>query len=139
MEKKEVKMTRNEVVVLNQLLSSVKVSGMPVDAKRKLIGLKIDMGRVAKLAEEFQKETIESHKPDNFDKLQADTTEEGRKEFELLASEIDTKVREILNPYYEEEVSINFCGIAQEEFDKLTDINDLTLAAFEFLNQKLLA
>ena len=139
MEKKEVKMTRNEVVVLNQLLSSVKVSGMPVDAKRKLIGLKIDMGRVAKSAEEFQKETIESHKPDNFDELQSSTTEEGKKEFEALAIEIDARVREILNPYYEEEVSINFCGIAQEEFDKLTDINDMTLAAFEFLNEKLLA
>ena len=139
MEKKEVKMTRNEVVVLNQLLSSVKVSGMPVDAKRKLIGLKIDMGRVAKLAEEFQKETIESHKPDNFDKLQADTTEEGKKEFEELAKDIDTKVREILNPYYEEEISVLYEGITAEEFDKLTEANDLTLSAFEFLNQKLLA
>ena len=139
MEKKEVKMTRNEVVVLNQLLSSVKVSGMTVDAKRKLIGLKIDMGRVAKLAEEFQKETIESHKPDNFDELQSSTTEEGRKEFELLASEIDTKVREILRPYYDEEVSVLYEGITEEEFDRLTEANDLTLSAFEFINQKLLA
>ena len=139
MEKKEVKMTRNEVVVLNQILSSVKVSGMSVDAKRKLIGLKIDMGRVAKSAEEFQKETINSHKPDNFDKLQADTTEDGKKEFEALAKDIDTKVREILNPYYDEKVSVLYEGITAEECDKLTEANDLTLSAFEFLNEKLLA
>lgn len=139
MEKKEVKMTRNEAAVLNQVLAEVKIKGMGVDARRCLVGLKLDLGRLIKSAEEFQKETIESHKPDNFDELQSSTTEEGRKEFELLASEIDTKVREILNPYYEEEVTINFCGITQEEFDKLTDINDMTLAAFEFLNEKLLA
>lgn len=139
MEKKEVKMTRNEAAVLNQVLAEVKIKGMGVDARRCLVGLKLDLGRLMKSAEEFQKETIESHKPDNFDELQSSTTEEGRKEFELLASEIDTKVREILNPYYEEEVTINFCGITQEEFDKLTDINDMTLAAFEFLNEKLLA
>lgn len=139
MEKKEVKMTRNEAAVLNQVLAEVKIKGMGVDARRCLVGLKLDLGRLMKSAEEFQKETIESHKPDNFDELQSSTTEEGKKEFEALAQEIDARVREILNPYYEEEVSINFCGIAQEEFDKLTDINDLTLAAFEFLNEKLLA
>ena len=139
MEKKEVKMRRNEASVLNRVLADVKIKGLGVDARRSLVGLKLDLGRLMKSAEEFQKETIESHKPDNFDELQSSTTEEGKKEFEALAIEIDARVREILNPYYEEEVSINFCGIAQEEFDKLTDINDLTLAAFEFLNEKLLA
>ena len=139
MEKKEVKMTRNEAAVLNQVLAEVKIKGMGVDARRSLVGLKLDLGRLMKSAEEFQKETIESHKPDNFDELQSSTTEEGKKEFEELAKDIDTKVREILNPYYEEEVSVLYEGITAEEFDKLTEANDLTLSAFEFLNQKLLA
>ena len=139
MEKKEVKLTRNEAAVLNQILSGVKVTGMSVDARRKLIGIKIDLGRVAKASEEFQKETIESHKPENFDELQANKTEEGKKEFETLAKDIDSKVREILTPYYDEEVSISFDAITNEEFDKLSEVNDLTLSAFEFLNQKLLA
>ena len=139
MEKKEVKMRRNEASVLNRVLADVKIKGLGVDARRSLVGLKLDLGRLMKSAEEFQKETIESHKPDNFDELQSSTTEEGKKEFEALAIEIYARVREILNPYYEEEVAINFCGITPEEFDKLTDLNDLTLAAFEFLNSKLLA
>ena len=139
MKKKEVKMTRNEAAVLNQVLAEVKIKGMGVDARRCLVGLKLDLGRLMKSAEEFQKETIESHKPDNFDELQSSTTEEGKKEFEALAKEIDAKVREILNPYYEEEVSVLYEGITAEEFDKLTEANDLTLSAFEFLNQKLLA
>ena len=139
MKKKEVKMTRNEAAVLNQVLAEVKIKGMGVDARRCLVCLKLDLGRLMKSAEEFQKETIESHKPDNFDELQSSTTEEGKKEFEALAKEIDTKVREILRPYYEEEVSVLYEGITAEEFDKLTEANDLTLSAFEFLNQKLLA
>jgi len=139
MEKKEVKMTRNEVAVLNQVLAEVKIKGMGVDARRCLVGLKLDLGRLMKSAEEFQKETIESHKPDNFDELQSNQTEEGKKEFETLVKDIDSKVREVLNPYFNEEVTVSFVGITQEEFDKLTDINDMTLAAFEFLNEKLLA
>ena len=56
----------------------------------------------------------------------------------MLEKEIDTKVREILRPYYDEEVSVLYEGITAEEFDRLTEANDLTLAAFEFLNEKLI-
>ena len=139
MEKKEVKFSRNEAAVLNKVLENIKVKGMGVDARRSLIGLKVDLGRLVKSAEEFQKETIESHKPENFDELQSNQTEEGKKEFETLVKDIESKVREVLNPYFDEEVSVLYEGITAEEFDKLTEANDLTLSAFEFLNEKLLA
>ena len=139
MEKKEVKFSRNEAAILNKVLENIKVKGMGVDARRSLIGLKVDLGRLVKSAEEFQKETIESHKPENFDELQSNQTEEGKKEFETLVKDIESKVREVLNPYFDEEVAVSFVGITQEEFDKLTDLNDMTLAAFEYLNEKLLA
>lgn len=138
MEKKEVKMTRNEATVLNQVLAGVKVTGMNVDTRRKLIGIKIDLGKLAKSGEEFQKETIDSHKPENFETLQSDKTEEGKKNFDVLSIEIDAKVREILNPYYEEEISISFDPITDEEFDKISEVNDLTLSAYEFINEKLM-
>ena len=139
MEKKEVKFSRNEAAILNKVLENIKVKGMGVDARRSLIGLKVDLGRLVKSAEEFQKETIESHKPENFDELQSNQTEEGKKEFETLVKDIESKVSEVLNPYFDEEIAVSFVGITQDEFDKLTDLNDMTLAAFEYLNEKLLA
>ena len=139
MEQKEIKITRNEAIILNQILAGIKVKGMGVDARRKMIGLKLDLGRMAKTAEDFQKQTVESHKPENFKELQAIDTEAGKKEFEKLSKEIESKVYEVLNPYYEELVTIHFDGIAAEEFDILSEQNELNLSALEFLNKKLLA
>lgn len=139
MEKKEVKMTRNEASVLNRVLADVKIKGLGVDARRSLVGLKLDLGHLIESAEEFQRETIEFHKPDNFDSLRMDKTEVGKKLFETVVKDIDSKVREVLNPYFEEEVVVSFAGITADEFDKLTDSNDMTLATFEYLNKKLLA
>ena len=139
MEQKEIKITRNEAIILNQVLAGIKVKGMGVDARRKMIGLKLDLGRMAKTAEDFQKQTVELHKPENFKELQAIDTEAGKKEFEKLSKEIESKVYEVLNPYYEELVTIQFDGIAAEEFDILSEQNELNLSALEFLNEKLLA
>lgn len=131
------KMTRNEALILNQVLKDIRVSGMSVDARRKLIGLKIDLGGIAKVTDDFQSELIQAHKPSDFEKIQNDNTDEGKKAFALIASELDAKIVEVLNPYYAEDVSISYDGIKSDEFDKLTEVNDLTLAAYEFLNQKL--
>ncbi len=136
--KKEITMTRNEALILNQVLTNVRISGMSLSSRRNLIGLKIELGKITKAVEDFQKESIEAHKPGNFEELQSDQSEKGKKAFSALVNDLEAKVREVLNPYCEENVTISFQRITSEDFEKLTEINDLTLAAYEFLNLKLL-
>jgi len=136
--KKTIKMTRNEAIILNQVLANVMVTGMSINARKKLICLKVELGKIHRDAEEYKNKTIESHKPKNFEDIQTDGSDEGRMAFDTLLKELDARVAEIINPYSEEFVEISSEKIASDEFDKLTEVNDLTLAAYEFLNQKLL-
>lgn len=144
MEKKEVKMTRNEVFGLYRVLATIKVkrfepaTSLSPDAKRIVICYMLDLGKIVKAAEELQKTTIEALKPENFEELQKSKTEEGKKAFEELQKEYDKSVNEVISPYFAEEVTLMYEGITSEEFDKLSEINDLTLGTIVYLNEKLI-
>ena len=144
MEKKEIKMTRNEVFGLYRVLATIKVKrfepiiALSPDAKRVVIGYMLDLGKIVKTAEEFQKTTIEAHKPDNYDTLQASKSEAEKQEFDTLRKQFEESVGEVINPYFAEEVTVMYEGISPEEFDKLSEINDLTLGTIAYLNEKLI-
>jgi len=145
MEKKEVKMKRSEVFNLYRTLATIKVKkfepntiALGLDAKRIIIGYMLDLGKIVKAAEEFQKTTIDSHKPDNYDVLQSAKSEIEKQEFEVLRKRFEESLNEVINPYFGEEVTVMYEGISSEEFDKLSEINDLTLGTIAYLNEKLI-
>lgn len=138
MEKKEVKLTRNEVFGLYRVLSPVKVKGMDVNSRRIIVGYMLDLGKIVKAAEEFQKVTVEAHKPENYETLQASKKESDKKEFEDMQKELEASANEIINPYFNEEVTLMYEGISSDELDKLADLNDFTLGTTVFLNEKLI-
>ena len=138
MKKKEVKLKRNEVFGLYRALLPIKVKGMEVNARRIIVGYMLDLGKIVKSTEEFQKVTIDAHKPENYEALQNSKEESDKKEFETLQKDIETSVLEIINPYFNEEVTVSSEGISSEEFDKLSELNDLTLGTIAYLNDKLI-
>ena len=126
--------TKFELEQLNQFTSTLKVNGLEKESKIKLIKLKIELSKIVKEIDEFRKTTVDSIKPDNYDELQQDLTEKGKKKFEEVQKELNTKFQEIVVPFYNTQVSIEFEKLTPDEYFSLMADNDLPeLSGYEYV------
>lgn len=133
-EKMLINATKFELEQLNQFTSTLKVNGLEKESKIKLIKLKIELSKIVKEIDEFRKTTVDSIKPDNYDELQQDLTEKGKRKFEEAQKELNTKFQEIVVPFYNTLVSIEFEKLTPDEYFSLMAENDLPeLAGYEYV------
>lgn len=133
-EKMLINATKFELEQLNQFTSTLKVNGLEKESKIKLIKLKIELSKIVKEIDEFRKTTVDSIKPDNYDELQQDLTENGKQKFEEAQKELNTKFQEIVVPFYNTLVSIEFEKLTPDEYFSLMAENDLPeLAGYEYV------
>lgn len=126
--------TRFELEQLNQFTSTLKVTGLEKESKVKLIKLKIELGKIVKEIEEFRKTTVDSIKPDGFDELQQDLSEKGKKKFEKEQEELNKKFQEIMVPYYNVKIGLEFEKLTSEDYYILVGANELPeLGAYEYI------
>ena len=126
--------TRFELEQLNQFTSTLKVTGLEKESKVKLIKLKIELGKIVKEIEEFRKTTVDSIKPDGFDELQQDLSEKGKKKFEKEQEELNKKFQEIMVPYYNVKIGLEFEKLVPDDYYVLVGENELPeLGAYEYI------
>lgn len=142
-EKKMMTATRFEIEQqLNQAIGSIRANGLANDIKIKLVKLKIALSDKVKEIEEYRKTTIDSiDKPENFDDLK-NKVNEGTATNEEVAefnnSTYNKEIADILIPYLNEVVEIEFDGITEDEFWAIVNKSDVELIyGYEYLRNKL--
>lgn len=127
---------------LNQAIGSIKANGLAGEIKVKLVKLKIEFSKIIEEIQAFRKTTLDSiDKPDNYEELKAkiesgEATIEEQKEFNELP--FNKEVADILIPYLNEIVEVDFDGITEDEFWKVVENTDMELVyGYEYLMNKL--
>lgn len=142
---KELKVTRLEVEQqLNQFVGNLKVEGMTPDARLTLVKLKLALTKIIKEDDEFRETTKNSIvKPDNYDELKEaankeDATKEDKEAFKAVEEEYNKKLVDVLVPYLQQEVTIPFDYLTEEDFYELVKHNDVNiLYGYEYIYNKL--
>lgn len=142
-EKKMMTATRFEIEQqLNQAIGSIRANGLANDIKIKLVKLKIALSDKVKEIEEYRKTTIDSiEKPENFDDLKKKVNEgtaTNEEVAEFNNSTYNKEIADILIPYLNEVVEIEFDGITEDEFWAIVNKSDVELIyGYEYLRNKL--
>lgn len=143
-EKNVIKLSKFEIKMLfNPVLDGVKLTGVSKEDRISLIKLKIELGKIAKELEEFEKVVIESFKDDNYKSLEQeaskeDATEEDKENFKKLQEEVNKKINESCIEEYNKEVCIECDPISSETFFNVISTVDLTaLGGYEYIYNKL--
>lgn len=142
-EKKMMTATRFEIEQqLNQAIGSIRANGLANDIKIKLVKLKIALSDKVKEIEEYRKTTIDSiDKPENFDDLKKKVNEgtaTNEEVAEFNNSTYNKEIADILIPYLNEVVEIEFDGITEDEFWAIVNKSDVELIyGYEYLRNKL--
>lgn len=142
-EKKMMTATRFEIEQqLNQAIGSIRANGLANDIKIKLVKLKIALSDKVKEIEEYRKTTIDSiDKPENFDDLKKKVNEgtaTNEEVAEFNDSTYNKEIADILIPYLNEVVEIEFDGITEDEFWAIVNKSDVELIyGYEYLRNKL--
>lgn len=142
-EKKMMTATRFEIEQqLNQAIGSIRANGLANDIKIKLVKLKIALSDKVKEIEEYRKTTIDSiDKPENFEDLKKKVNEgtaTNEEVAEFNNSTYNKEIADILIPYLNEVVEIEFDGITEDEFWAIVNKSDVELIyGYEYLRNKL--
>lgn len=143
-EKESIKFSKFEIKMLfNPALDGVKLTDIEKEDRIKLIKLKIQLGKIAKELEEYDKAVVESFKDSEYTSLEekansTDATEEIKKEFEELQQKINTKINETCVEEYNKEIDIESEHISEDTFFKAISTVDLVgLGGYEYLYNKL--
>lgn len=142
--KEELTFSKFEVKVLfNPAMDGVKLIDIDKEDRIKLIKLKIELGKVAKELEEYEKTVVESFKDETYKQLEEgstkeDATEEIKKEFKELQESITAKVNEVCVEEYNKEIHITCAAISEDTFFKFISTVDLvSLGGYEYIYNKL--
>ena len=121
------KLTNFEVKQLNLFTDTLLVTGMSTEGKISLVTLKPKLRKIANEIAEFEKTTADSIRPENVE----DLSDEDK-------AKLDKDYSDIIVPFYNTTVEIEFDLLSKEDFYKLVEHNDIEkLIGYEYIYTKL--
>ena len=120
-------LTNFEVKQLNLFTDTLLVTGMSTEGKISLVTLKPKLRKIANEIAEFEKTTADSIRPENVE----DLSDEDK-------SKLDKDYSDIIVPFYNTTVEIEFNLLSKEDFYKLVEHNNIEkLIGYEYIYTKL--
>ena len=120
-------LTNFEVKQLNLFTDTLLVTGMSTEGKISLVTLKPKLRKIANEIAEFEKTTADSIRPENVE----DLSEEDK-------AKLDKDYSDIIVPFYNTTVKIEFDLLSKEDFYKLVEHNNIEkLIGYEYIYTKL--
>lgn len=120
-------LTNFEVKQLNLFTDTLLVTGMSTEGKISLVTLKPKLRKIANEIAEFEKTTADSIRPENVE----DLSDEDK-------AKLDKDYSDIIVPFYNTTVEIEFDLLSKEDFYKLVEHNDIEkLIGYEYIYTKL--
>lgn len=120
-------LTNFEVKQLNLFTDTLLVTGMSTEGKISLVTLKPKLRKIANEIAEFEKTTADSIRPENIE----DLSDEDK-------AKLDKDYSDIIVPFYNTTVEIEFDLLSKEDFYKLVEHNDIEkLIGYEYIYTKL--
>lgn len=142
---KVIKATRYEIESqLNNFIGSIKTNGLDKNCKLSLVKLKIKLSELVEEISQFRKKTIEGiNKPEGYDALKiavdnATASESDKIKFAQLEKQYSIELGDILLPYLNETIDVEFEGINEDDFWKIVENSDIEMIfGYEYLKNKL--
>ena len=120
-------LTNFEVKQLNLFTDTLLVTGMSTEGKISLVTLKPKLRKIANEIAEFEKTTADSIRPENVE----DLSEEDK-------VKLDKDYSDIIVPFYNTTIEIEFDLLSKEDFYKLVEHNNIEkLIGYEYIYTKL--
>ena len=120
-------LTNFEVNQLNLFTDTLLVTGMSTEGKISLVTLKPKLRKIANEIAEFEKTTADSIRPENVE----DLSDEDK-------AKLDKDYSDIIVPFYNTTVEIEFDLLSKEDFYKLVEHNNIEkLIGYEYIYTKL--
>ena len=120
-------LTNFEVKQLNLFTDTLLVTGMSTEGKISLVTLKPKLRKIANEIAEFEKTTADSIRPENVE----DLSEEDK-------AKLDKDYSDIIIPFYNTTIEIEFDLLSKEDFYKLVEHNNIEkLIGYEYIYTKL--
>ena len=120
-------LTNFEVKQLNLFTDTILVTGMSTEGKISLVTLKPKLRKIANEIAEFEKTTADSIRPENVE----DLSDEDK-------AKLDKDYSDIIVPFYNTTIEIEFDLLSKEDFYKLVEHNDIEkLIGYEYIYTKL--
>lgn len=120
-------LTNFEVKQLNLFTDTLLVTGMSTEGKISLVTLKPKLRKLANEIAEFEKTTADSIRPENVE----DLSDEDK-------AKLDKDYSDIIVPFYNTTVEIEFDLLSKEDFYKLVEHNNIEkLIGYEYIYTKL--
>lgn len=120
-------LTNFEIKQLNLFTDTLLVTGMSTEGKISLVTLKPKLRKIANEIAEFEKTTADSIRPENIE----DMSDEDK-------TKLDKDYSDIIVPFYNKVVEIEFNLLSKEDFYKLVEHNDIEkLIGYEYIYTKL--
>ena len=120
-------LTNFEVKQLNLFTDTILVTGMSTEGKISLVTLKPKLRKIANEIAEFEKTTADSIRPENVE----DLSDEDK-------AKLDKDYSDIIVPFYNTTVEIEFDLLSKEDFYKLVEHNNIEkLIGYEYIYTKL--
>ena len=122
-------LTNFEVKQLNLFTDTLLVTGMSTEGKISLVTLKPKLRKIANEIAEFEKTTADSIRPENVE----DLSDEDK-------AKLDKDYSDIIVPFYNTTVEIEFDLLSKEDFYKLVEHNNIEkLIGYEYIYTKLVS
>ena len=120
-------LTNFEDKQLNLFTDTLLVTGMSTEGKISLVTLKPKLRKIANEIAEFEKTTADSIRPENVE----DLSDEDK-------AKLDKDYSDIIVPFYNTTVEIEFDLLSKEDFYKLVEHNNIEkLIGYEYIYTKL--
>ena len=120
-------LTNFEVKQLNLFTDTLLVTGMSTEGKISLVTLKPKLRKIANEIAEFEKTTADSIRPENVE----DLSDEDK-------AKLDKDYSDIILPFYNTTIEIEFDLLSKEDFYKLVEHNNIEkLIGYEYIYTKL--
>ena len=120
-------LTNFEVKQLNLFTDTLLVTGMSTEGKISLVTLKPKLRKIANEIAEFEKTTADSIRPENVE----DLSDEDK-------AKLDKDYSDIIVPFYNKVIEIEFDLLSKEDFYKLVEHNNIEkLIGYEYIYTKL--
>ena len=120
-------LTNFEIKQLNLFTDTLLVTGMSTEGKISLVTLKPKLRKIANEIAEFEKTTADSIRPENIE----DLSDEDK-------AKLDKDYSDIIVPFYNKVIEIEFDLLSKEDFYKLVEHNNIEkLIGYEYIYTKL--
>ena len=120
-------LTNFEVKQLNLFTDTLLVTGMSTEGKISLVTLKPKLRKIANEIAEFETTTADSIRPENVE----DLSDEDK-------AKLDKDYSDIIVPFYNTTIEIEFDLLSKEDFYKLVEYNNIEkLIGYEYIYTKL--